>query len=222
MASIIRGPIGNPSTSGTGVRGVPFDFTDMSNRADEYVQHVRDEAAKIVQQAHAEAKQVLRNAEQAGREAAEAAIEQVLTERVGKQIDTLRPAVDGLVDGLAATRGEWLDHWQNAAVKLSVQIAERLVRKELEQRPEISEEWLREALTLAAGGSDITVRLNPNDHNHLAPKADQIAQSMGKVAGARIVADETVSPGGCVVDTRHGSVDMQLETQLDRLTEELA
>ena len=145
MASIIRRGVDATSAPAPQVRAVAFDFHDKSNRAEEYVQQVRSEAAKIVQQAHADAERVRRNAEKAGREAAEKAIDQVLSEMVGKQIETLRPALAGIVNQLDATRGEWLEHWRTAALGLSLKIAERLVRGELSQRPEVSEQWLREA-----------------------------------------------------------------------------
>lgn len=221
MASIIRANSDRPSPAGSDVRGVAFEFKDMSHRADAYIQQVRDEAAKIVQQAHADAAKVRRDAEQAGRTAAEEAIERVLAERVGKQLQTLRPAIDGIVKQLDATRGEWLDHWQRAAVQLAVAIAERLVGKELSAAPEISEQWVREALSLAAGSGEITVKLNPQDFAHLSVKAEELAQSIGVLAAAKFVPHESVTAGGCLVETRYGSVDMRLETQLARLAEEL-
>ncbi|TWT77218.1 Yop proteins translocation protein L [Posidoniimonas polymericola] len=222
MASIIRGGVDSAHATNNPVRAVAFDFHDMSHRAEEYIQEVRNEAAKIVQQAHSDAEQIRRKAEQAGRETAEQAIEKVLSEMVGKQIDTLRPAVNKIVHQLNATRDSWQEHWREAAVALAVKIAERLVRRELTARPEISAEWVAEALTMAAGGGDIAVRLNPADHAHLAPKADEIAQDLGKLAQTRIIADSAVSPGGCLVETRHGSIDLQLESQLERIAEELS
>ena len=222
MASIIRGRSQHARPASGEVQSVPFDLQDMSSHADHYVQRVRDEAAKIVQQAHEEADKVRASAEKAGRLAAESAIEQVLAQRVGKEIDKLRPAVDQIVQQLAEARGEWLDHWQSAAVTLAVKIAERLVRAELERKPEISQEWVREALSLAAGGGDMTVKLHPGDYAHLAPRAEEIAQSMGAIAESRIVADAEVTPGGCVVETRYGSVDMRLESQLQQIAEELS
>ncbi|HCK42533.1 MAG TPA: hypothetical protein DHW22_12985, partial [Planctomycetaceae bacterium] len=38
---------------------------------------------------------------------------------------------------------------------------------------------------------------------------------------ATIIADDSVSRGGCLVTTEFGSVDLQLETQLSRLAEEM-
>lgn len=195
---------------------------DMSRRADEYVQHVRDEAAKIVQQAHRDAAEIRKQAEEAGRAAAESAIDQVLATRVGKQIDTLRPAVNKVVQQLESARGAWMDHWQSAAVTLAAQIAEHLVRRELTSQPDISEQWVREALSLTTGRGQMTLRLCPLDHQHLAPRVEELVATLGKIADAKIVADDAITPGGCVVETEYGEVDMRLESQIQRVLEELS
>ena len=108
-------------------------------------------------------------------------------------------------------------------IALAAKMAERIVRRELvTPSPAISEAWLTEALTLAAGSSDLTVRLAPIDYEHLRGHAERLAESVGGLGEARFVSDEAISPGGCRVETRHGAIDQQLETQLDRLTEELS
>ena len=40
-------------------------------------------------------------------------------------------------------------------------------------------------------------------------------------AAAELAADENISPGGCRVETEHGSIDQQIEAQLARILEEL-
>jgi flagellar biosynthesis/type III secretory pathway protein FliH len=37
-----------------------------------------------------------------------------------------------------------------------------------------------------------------------------------------VVADESISPGGCRIETRYGEVDQQIEAQLRRIEEDLA
>lgn len=222
MATIIKRESAHQLPAGDAVREVAFDFKDLAGHADEYVESVRREAAKVVQQAHADAKQVREQAEKAGRQAAEAAIESLLNEKVAKQMQTIKPALETLVAQLADARGAWLDHWDNAAVQLSAMMAEKIVRRELAERPELTLDWLREALELAAGASEITVRLSPEDQANLGPQAEAIAESMGKLTGTRIVADPAITRGGCVVDTQYGRIDQQVESQLARLVQDLA
>ncbi|MEM6797945.1 MAG: FliH/SctL family protein [Planctomycetota bacterium] len=222
MATIIKQHEQQETPSGDAVRGVAFDFQDLAGHADEYVESVRREATKVVQQAHAEAEAVRAGAEKAGREAAEAAIEQVLNDKIAQQMKTIRPALDGLVNQLADARGEWLEHWDRTAVELAARMAERVLRAELTNRPEVTIGWVREALQLASGASEVVVRLHPEDHKNLGPQIEAMAESMGRLSGTHFVADPQVSLGGCLVETRHGTIDQQVESQLQRLVEDLS
>ncbi len=193
----------------------------MATQGDEYVQAVRSEAAKIIQQANAEAAAIRTKAEAAGRQAAEAAIDKLLAERLGKQMQTLKPALDKAVQGIVDGRGEWLDHWEQSALGLAAAMAQRIIRRELSQDPNISKKWIRESLELTASSSEVTIRLNPDDYAKLKDEVTTLSESIHKSATPNIVADASITPGGCRVETKHGSVDQQIETQLARLTEEL-
>lgn len=221
MATVLRGA-GRASTAvDDSTRPATFTFSDMASQGDRYVASVRAEATKAVQQANADAAAIRSKAEADGRAAADEALERLLEEKIGGELATLRPALERVVAEVEASRGEWLEHWRTAAVRVAVAMAERIVRRELAADPTVSEEWLTEALRLAAGSSDVTVRLSPSDHDHLRGHAESVAATLGQLGEARVVADETISPGGCRIDTRHGAIDQQLETQLARLTEEL-
>jgi flagellar assembly protein FliH len=96
------------------------------------------------------------------------------------------------------------------------------VRGELSRRPEISAQWIRESLELVAGSSDVTVRLNPADQQTLDRQVSQLAETFAPLATVKVVADESISLGGCKLITEFGSIDQQLETQLARVKEELS
>lgn len=221
MATVIKRGA-QQGVSGVGeVRGVPMDFEDIAGRADAYVDSVRREAAKIVQAAHEEAAAVRKQAQEAGRAAAEAEIERLLRERVAGEVARLRPQVDAIVRELTEARSAWLDYWRGSAVDLAVRIAERILHRELERRPELSDAWLREALTLVAGAVEVRVRLHPDAVRRLEEHTETIAKWLRDVGDARLVADDAIEAHGCVVETRFGEVDVRLSSQLARLAEEL-
>ncbi|TWU00331.1 flagellar assembly protein H [Botrimarina colliarenosi] len=221
MASILR----RGARPNGGVDEAPqpatFTFSDMASQGDAYVRNVRTAASQAVEKANAEADAIRKRAEAEGHAAAEATIAKRLDEQIGQELRTLRPALAQVVAGLEAARGEWQAHWRESAVGLAVAIAEKIVRRELAQDATISETWLTEALELAAGASDITIRLAPSDMEHLRSHAEKLAASMGGIGDARFLADPSIDAGGCRVETRHGSIDQQLTTQLDRVFEEL-
>jgi flagellar assembly protein FliH len=67
----------------------------------------------------------------------------------------------------------------------------------------------------------VTVRLNPADQQTLERQVQQLAAVFAPLATVTVVADESISPGGCRLSTEFGSVDQQLETQLERIKAEL-
>jgi len=221
MATVIRQQDSSLRSAGRTVRPVAFDFENLNDRADEYLESVRREAAKIVQQAHQQAEQIRRQAEVDGRQAAEDAAQQALDERIGQRMTTLLPALESIITHLNDAKADWLRRWEQSAVAVAAAIAERIIRRELERRPEIALEWVAEALRLAAGSASIKLYLNPADHEHLGSQVEQLAQSICQLAATDIVADPAVSPGGCRVETQFGEIDQQIEAQLARIQEEL-
>jgi len=221
MATIIKRE-SQLHASGFELRKVAYDLTDLASQSDVYLLEVREEAAKIVQQAQQEAAKIRQEAEVAGKRAAEGAIERILDEKVAKQMKTLTPALASAVQQIEDSRQDWLRHWESSATQLACSIAARIIRCELQTRPEIALQWVQEALQMCAGAAEITVRLHPSDHETLGDQVRQLAEVFHPAAGANIVADASISKSGCRIETEFGSIDQQLETQLERLHQELS
>lgn len=203
------------------MRSVAYDLTDMAAQADHYLVEIRAEAVKIVEQARHEAAAVKQQAEAAGRKAAEEAIERILDEKVAQQMRSLTPALQAAAQQIGDAKQEWLRHWERTAIELAAAIAQRIVRGELSRRPEISLEWVRESLQLAAGTGDLTIQLSPADQHTLKKQVQQLASIFAPLAHVTVVASEAISPGGSRLATEFGAIDQQIETQLERIKEEL-
>jgi flagellar assembly protein FliH len=222
MATIIRTDSPRQTHSGRAVQPVAFSFADMRGQADDYLSTVRAEAAKIVAQAHQQAEQIRRQAEVAGRKAAETAIERVLDERVGKRMETLVPALENLLAEMNDTKAQLLSRWEKSALRVASAIAERIIRRELSQEPQITLDLVADALQLAAGMTEIRVHISPTDHENLGTQLTRLAETLGHLAPTAVVADPSITPGGCRVKTKFGEIDQQIESQLRRIEEELS
>jgi flagellar assembly protein FliH len=201
---------------------VAFSFADMHGQASEYLGMVRQEAAKLVQQAHRDAERIRRQAEVAGRKAAEVAAENILDEKVAKRMETLLPALEEVVRQIDDAKGELLSRWERSALTAITAIAERVIRRELAQQPEIALDLIAEALRLATGAADITLHVSPVDYEHMGSQIERLGATLGRLIPSQVVADAAVSVGGCRVETRFGEIDQQIESQLRRIEEELS
>ena len=216
MSTIIKATDRN-----AGVHGVAFNFDDMATKAGQYLEEVRAQAAKIVVSAQQEADGIRKQAEIEGRRMGRQAIEETVKKQLVGQLSTLLPALRQVVEDVQHAKQAWLTHWEKSAVHVAAAIAGRLVRRELPNRPEIPLVLLREALELSAGSSQLRILMNPADHKTLASGARALIEELSAVADAELIADAQISPGGCRVETRFGTIDQQFEAQIARIEEEL-
>ena len=218
MATVIK-HVRMPRTAGT--QAAALEMSDLGQRAEQLLQNARDEAAKLLDQARHDAERIRSEAEQAGQKAAAESLAQLVNREVAGRLGTMLPAIEQLVSQLEDTRGDWLRHWEASAVKLATVIAERIVRRQLHEEPEIALDIIREALQLAAGSASVSIRLSPTDFQHLGSQVERLAETLCRLGPAKVVSDSSITSGGCRVETRFGAIDQQIETQLARIEEEL-
>lgn len=216
MSTIIKA-----GDNGLAVQQVAFNFDDMNDRANRYLDRVRKEAAALVAKAQREADAVRHKAEEEGRKQGLETVQQMVDKRLAEQLATLMPALDQVLRDVQEARHAWLTHWEKSAVHVSAEIARRLIRRELSRQPEIPLALVREALELAAGSSHLRIHLNPKDYETLSPAVDSLVKELAGLAQTEVVSDPEVTAGGCRVETAFGSIDQQFEAQLQRIEEEL-
>lgn len=220
MAGIIKA--GGQTGNRKAVQPVAFNLEDMHGKALAYLDSAREEAEKIVAQANVAAGQVIKTAEQQGRGKALEAATQTATAKVDQQLNSLLPALQKTADLIQQEKEAWMRHWEQRAIDLSIAIAERLIQRELREDPEIPVSVIRQALELAAGQEHVQLHLNPLDVEALGERAQILARQINNLASLEIVADDAISPGGCLVRSEFGEIDHQFETQLERIKQELS
>lgn len=105
-------------------------------------------------------------------------------------------------------------------VRLAMEVTRKLIAREVETDPNIIKGLVTRAMLKAAGDGAIRLRLNPETITLLGDYlADVSARFVSR--GVEVVPDITVEPGGAIVDTRSGSVDARLSTQLDKVERSL-
>jgi len=219
MATVIKA--GQSTADREPVQRSVFNFNDMARQADQYVGDVQSKANQLVDDARQEAERIRTKAREEGRGAAVQQAFETLQGELLQQWQTVRPAITELVGQIDAQRDAWLRRWEDQAVHLACAIAEKVIRSELKQRPEITVELVREALQMAAGSQEITVCLHPSDHQALGDRVKDLASDLGRAATARVVSDPSIHQGGALVKTKYGEIDQQITTQLQRIEEEL-
>lgn len=126
-----------------------------------------------------------------------------------------------LARDLLVQRQALLREAAGTVVDFSLQVAHRVLRREIEIDSDAVVPTVRELLRRAANATSLTVRLSPRDYAHLSAHLDRVPEAAG-LEGLRLRTDSSVQPGGCVLETEDGSLDARLETQMERITRALS
>ncbi len=103
-------------------------------------------------------------------------------------------------------------------VGVAVEVARKIIHSEVQTRPDIMHGLVSEALKRVTAQDGIRVRIHPDTIRLLGDTLRQVGASYAN-RGLEIVPDASIERIGLVVETRRGTVDGRLETQLERVSE---
>lgn len=161
----------------------------------------------------------LQAAEQAGFERGLIEGERRLSEQLLRQRAELVELHHGTLTALGQAIPQVTRQAEEALVTLALEIARKLVAG-IEISRDTVVAAIREALHEVEDSSDLTVLLNPADLELLGPELPALP-GIGPGHQVRLIASPEVSRGGCVVQTRFGTIDNRRETKLEQLSQAL-
>ncbi|MCA9114338.1 MAG: hypothetical protein KDA79_04580 [Planctomycetaceae bacterium] len=212
---------------------VAFNVEDLHQRCELHLEKVREQTQQMIRKAHAEAAELHQAAVRKGREEglaqglaeADAKIEARSTELAarlsGEQLQTIVPALNELARQLQLEREQWRAEWETGAVRMSIAVAGRIVRHQIAADPDLARESVTAALELVAGVPQLKIHFHPDDLATLGPFASTLLSGMSASTEVEMVATPDMERGGCLIETQHGEIDARLETQLNRIADEL-
>ncbi len=121
------------------------------------------------------------------------------------------------VGALMKSYGDQMDMLQQAMASAladaATALARQVVRGELATHPQQVAMVAREALeTLLLSARHVTVRVHPDDQPLVAQGAEEVLAARG----SRLLADASVTRGGCIVESDIGIIDASIESRWRR------
>jgi flagellar biosynthesis/type III secretory pathway protein FliH len=129
--------------------------------------------------------------------------------------------VTQLAESAAVDRRELLHAAEDEVVRLALQIAEKVLHREVQLDRRLVNHMAETALQYVAVDGQVRLRVNPTDLSELSA---YWLRRHGEVEGERsyeLMGDPEVARGGVVIETRAGRVDARLETQLEEVARSL-
>lgn len=129
--------------------------------------------------------------------------------------------LESLSSALQQERAEFFSRIEPELVRLSIAIAEKVIARELELRPDTVLDLLRTALKRIRDRENLRISVNPRDLEHVKQARDDLISAVDGLRKLEISEDRRVGPGGCVIESPSGTLDARINTQLDEITRAL-
>ncbi|HWC00849.1 MAG TPA: FliH/SctL family protein, partial [Bryobacteraceae bacterium] len=129
----------------------------------------------------------------------------------------IREQVDRTVAELAQVRPQLFHQAEGDLVRLSLEIARRIVHRELRAEPEAVHALVRHALEKVQGQETYRVRAHPDEATRLRGALENLGQGQLEVTG-----DASLRPGAILFETSRGDLDASIETQFREIERGLA
>ena len=166
---------------------------------------LRARIRELTETAEAQARQAFDAGHRAGEIAGRAAAQEAVNEAVEKLGQT--------IGDVAGARADALRRAEADVVKLSIEIARRVLHRELSQDTSALEGLIRAALEKLQAQEVYRVRVHPE--NQVVLRA--CLEESGRGANIEVLSDPSQARGGAVFEMSRGSLDASLETQLQEI-----
>ncbi|GEM_PF-1623530 len=221
MPGIIKAGIPQPANQAAPTKPY-FHLEDFEQRSEEYLERIRTHAAQIVSQAHRDAEKIRQDTITSAKKESLEIIRKEMQAELDRKLAQIQPMVNTTLAQMKQQLEIWRQEWESRTVQLATGIAEKICHHELQHRPEIVLSQIESALKLAGKEDRIEIRIHPNDSERFSPSINQIVELYCDLATTTLVPDPAVQIGGCILRTKYGDIDAQIQTQIDRIGEELS
>jgi flagellar assembly protein FliH len=136
-----------------------------------------------------------------------------------KSSETILHQLQKLFIEIGSRREDLYKKYEKELLQLVFCLTRRILQQDLPLPEDVITKTLQAAFHYVKEQKKVLLYLNPKDHEFLLsrPQSLPFAQETLESEGVKIIADSTITPGGCYLETSCGDIDATLESQLAQL-----
>jgi flagellar assembly protein FliH len=131
-----------------------------------------------------------------------------------KMAEALLNQYSASVEALNRLRGEIFATSEREVIRLALEIARKIIKREVAIDEELILALVKVALDRVADRALISVRVNPKDHAAMARHHAALSDADALSESVKLIEDPLIGRGGCVIETESGTIDARIEEQL--------
>lgn len=196
-------------------------IAEAEERARRIVSEALEAAREIEERAGREAGE---KAERIKREAREEGFEQGKREALAKaaaDASSIRDQARSVLRQAEEVRRQTIESVESEIVRLSIEIAEKVLSVKLRLHPQVVVDIAKEAITLLHDRDQVVLYVNPAEGDLFEEKREELVRCLSPRGELHIITDPEIGPGGCVAETEHGRVDARLDSRWEALLKAL-
>lgn len=220
---------------------IVLDLGDLSRQGQQLIESARARAEQLLAEARSERDRIIAGAAEKGhaqglakgleegrKKGEELGRAAAAAERKA-QIEQIEKSWSTALAEFAALRDSMLAQAHIEVLKLSMLIARKVIKREIEADPRIVEEQMRAVLATITRPTELLIRVNPEDLEVARAALPGLTAAFEAVRSASIEPDAALARGSCIACTRGGvsealgggEIDGSIDSQLARIIEVL-
>lgn len=207
-----------PSESAEGDAGE----LESSEQIQRFVQRARQQAEAIIAEARQQAAALQQEAEER--------VEELLQQRAAEEAARVRreeaakfeAAANELLDRFQQAADMTLENLAGQVATLAAGVTSKIVRRQVAADDEIILDVIADAMEQLSDIKRLRIVINPADEETISGHQAALLKHAGGLERLEIVSDDSIEPGGCLLDSDRGEVDARLSSQLEVIWKRVA
>jgi flagellar biosynthesis/type III secretory pathway protein FliH len=210
-----------------------FNLNDIAEEAQGILEQARRERQSLLQQVRQEIKRERQQAQEEGyrtgqeqglQEGRKTGYDQALQnarEEFTQRSVSVCKNLEAICTEFDRCKKELLWQTEQNAVALILAIARKVVKQAGLLHREVATDNIKSALELLNKTTNVIVQIHPQDAEHVEKMVESASSPFADYANIAFEKEESIETGGCRLITEQGRIDGQLDTQVDRIAQEL-
>jgi flagellar assembly protein FliH len=142
--------------------------------------------------------------------------------KASTQIDESLKQMAHFITGIEKLKHELLKQNEAHIMKLVLHIAGRLAMHEVQVNQETLVEVLRAAIETAQAEEEVSVQVSSQQFEFMEKLRAETGREYEFLKKVKLSPNDTIQPGGCVIETNYGVIDARFEERVSKLWETVA
>lgn len=143
------------------------------------------------------------------------------TAEVEKKTAYLKDNLVRILTELEMNKADILQKAEADLIRLSIEISKKITHAKFSNEPELIHETVMQAIKFTSQKNDINIFIHPEDRIIIETFIPQLRSRFDELDKISLTDNPKIARGGCVVSSKAGLVDQTIDSQFQKITQQL-